>query len=122
MQWGRSGQSAVGLAPRRRPRHGVWSILLAMLALILAGGAATYLANLPSDAPDWTADPATFYVVTGFLAVAPVLHLVGIVVGVIGLARGAVASSVLGILLNLLLVGVGGYFAYIAFGAAAAFT
>ncbi|MBX3579852.1 MAG: hypothetical protein KF723_21835 [Rhizobiaceae bacterium] len=121
MGWGRAKLAADTV--RTSPPFGAWSLICAGVAF---GSAllSLWVATSVTVEPDGTPTDAGFGVfLIVFLIAAPILHVVGIVLGAIGLTRvGARASSVIGIVLNLALLGVGILLVWAGLKGAAAFT
>ncbi len=120
MGWGRAK-----LAPdaARPARYGQWSVLLGgvafgvtLLTLLIVTSVTVEPNGVPTDAGF-----AVFLAI--FLVAAPIAHIVGIVLGFVGLVRpGGKVMPVVGILLNIAMIGIGAFFAWIVMTAGAAFT
>lgn len=116
------GRNAASIAGPRR--LGLWSLLCAFLAFGLVIAALVFMINVPDDASDTMTNIATTAMLLAYLLVAPVLHITGVVLGVGGLIRGGESRvrCILGIILNLVLVGIGALLGVIAASGIGAFT
>ena len=112
------------LVGARPGRLGFWSILLAVLALAFVIATTIAVASLPSGAPEYLSTAATIAVAIAYLVAAPILHVVGAILGIVGLARGGESKTrcVVGILLNVVLVTIGALFAWVAASGIGAYT
>lgn len=120
-RWGRSA-AAVAELGAGRPRYGLRSVLLGLLALLLVGASFTFLAVRRGDDSDLWATVANVAALASYLVAAPILHIAGIVYGIRGLIAGSGrVMSVVGILLNLTLIGTGIYIGTLAVGSIGAF-
>jgi hypothetical protein len=121
--WGRNADPQMLIAAKP-PRKGLWSLLCALFALGLVVITAIFMANVPAGAPEWESDLATAAVVVAYLIAAPLLHITGVILGIVGLARGGESKlrCVLGILLNVILIAAGTLLAFAAASNIGAFT
>lgn len=121
--WGRNAdpQMLVGARP---PRKGLWSLLCALFAFGLVVVTIIVMVNLPAGAPEWQSDLATSAVVAAYLIVAPLLHISGAILGIVGLTRGGESKMrcIVGILLNVVLLTIGALFAWVAASGIGAYT
>lgn len=123
MGWGRNAPDASRLAAAPRPvRHGAYSIILALAAPSIVSVAFWYLTSLPKDSPQ--SDLATLLALGAYGIVAPLLHAIGIGFGIAGLRNpdASKAASILGILLNIVLVALGLLLGWAAVSTIGAFT
>lgn len=120
MGWGRAKFAPDAAQPAH---YGQWSVLLGGLAFgvtLLTLLIVTTVTVEPNGVPT---DAAFAVFLAIFLVAAPIAHLVGIVLGIVGLARpGDKVMPVLGLLMNIAMLGVGAFFAWIVMSAGAAFT
>lgn len=116
------GRNANVEGPRRR--LGLWSLLCAFLAFGLVIAALIFMVNLPNDASDLSTNIATTVLLVTYFLVAPVVHVTGVVLGVRGLSRGGESRfrCILGIGLNVALVGIGALLGMMAASGIGAFT
>lgn len=121
--WGRNAdpQMLIGARP---PRKGLWSLLCALFAFGLVVVTIIFMVNLPAGAPEWQSNLATSAMVAAYLVVAPLLHISGAVLGILGLARGGESKvrCVVGLLLNIVLLIIGALFAWVAASGIGAYT
>lgn len=120
-QWGRNASLAD--IPARPRRYGRWSILFALASLLLVGAAIGVFFALSDGGSDGSANAAALALGIVYFLVAPILHVLGIIFGFLGIARDdGRFSAVIGVLLNILLVLIGAGLAYAGMRGAAAFT
>ncbi|MFI0844484.1 hypothetical protein [Mesorhizobium sp. IMUNJ 23232] len=110
-QWGRNASLAD--IPAQPRRYGRWSILFALASLLLVGAAIGVFFALSDGGSEGSANAAALALGIVYFLVAPILHVIGIVFGFVGIARDdSRFSAVVGILLNILLVLIGAGLAY----------
>ena len=123
-KWGRSAGLAEFGEERRGYSRGAKSIFCAILALALVVLALAFMVSLPKDASELTTNIATFGLVAAYFVAAPLLHIVGAVFALAGLFRvdDRRVLCVLGIILNVGLVGLGALLGFAALAGIGAYT
>lgn len=123
MGWGRNAAETAAVATVPRPvRYGAYSVVLALVAPTIVSAAFWYLTSLPKESPQ--DDFATLLALGSYGIVAPILHASGVGFGIAGLRNpnASKAASILGILLNIVLVALGLLLGWAAVSTIGAFT
>jgi ABC-type glycerol-3-phosphate transport system permease component len=89
-------------APGYRRRSGTRSLIIAAIAIAIAMATLLPYLMIAQDAPDLAKSIATYAFIVGFVTVAPLLHVVGFVLGIAALVRSGDSKlrGVLGLILN----------------------
>jgi len=124
-QWGRAGAGhSVASAEAAMPRYARRSVLMAIVAFAIGAAGVAVFALTPKDVSETVGTTTTVAFMIALFGVAPLVHVVGFVFGLVALVRPHERKgvAVLGILLNCISLMIGGAFIYIMFANMGRFT
>ena len=107
-----------------RSRFGTWSLIVAAIAFAIGMVSLTVYLALPDDSSDLAKSVATWIFIAGFVGLAPLLHVIGFVFGLIAVFRSydSRLRGALGLLFNSVAVAIAVGLVWLGLQAMAAFT
>ena len=108
----------------RRSGFGTWSLIMAATAFSIGVVSLTAYLALPEDSSDLAKSVATWIFIAGFVGIAPLLHVIGFVFGLIAVFRSydSRVRGAFGLLFNSVAVVIGVGLVWLGLHALAAFT
>jgi hypothetical protein len=117
-EWGRAVDEADAAGATGGRRAGLASMVLAAGAFVVAVAVAVVIATSPQSSTELLHDGLAGSLLFAFLFLTPVLHVAGMICGVVAIAAGWRGGGALGLLLNVVLMLAGSFLAYAAMGGA----
>jgi hypothetical protein len=115
---------SLDIADPRRSSFGTWSLIVAAIAFSIGVVSLTVYLALPDDASDNAKSIATWMFIVGFVGLAPLLHVIGFVFGLIAVFRSydSRLRGAFGLLFNSVAVAIAVGLVWLGLHALAAFT
>jgi hypothetical protein len=112
------------IAGSARSKFGTWSLIVAALAFSIGIVSLAVYLGLPDDSSDFAKSTATWTFIAGFIGLAPLLHVIGFVFGLIAVFRpyDSRFRGALGLLFNSVAVAIAVGLVWLGLHALAAFT
>jgi hypothetical protein len=94
-----------------KTRLGRWSIVLAVISILLLGASVAGIIMTGNQEPGSAASGAAFWTTVAALWLSRLCNLIGVVLGVIGFARRDRYAAIAGLILNVAIIFFGGWLA-----------